>query len=174
MTVSHSLRKRFIKDFNLPIQLIQDPYFDYFIDLYDPIYKTKSKYVMFKEAVGTLGGEEAFFAENTRIKEAMITQISESSAFDKLVNFTNKDQTVPKTRKENLYSMANVGKFFVAIDMVKANFQSLKRLDKDLVLGAESYDSLVEQFTSLEYFKKAKWDSSDILAHVKISIYLLF
>ena len=30
-----SLRKRFVKDFNLPINLVDSPYFEYYMDRYD-------------------------------------------------------------------------------------------------------------------------------------------
>ena len=36
--LSHALRRRFVKDCDLPIQLLQDPYFEYFLNLIAPYF----------------------------------------------------------------------------------------------------------------------------------------
>ena len=38
------LRGRFVKDYNLPIQVLVSPYFEYFLDLYQEDYGSKSKW----------------------------------------------------------------------------------------------------------------------------------
>ena len=50
----NTLRKRFIKDYNLPIQLVQNPYFSYYINLIDKDYNTIEKYKDFNLTQNTL------------------------------------------------------------------------------------------------------------------------
>ena len=38
------LRDRFVKDYNLPIQVLVSPYFEYFVELYEEDYQSKSKW----------------------------------------------------------------------------------------------------------------------------------
>jgi hypothetical protein len=40
-TITNSIKQRFIKDYNLPINIFEDDVFNYFIDLYDKTHKTK-------------------------------------------------------------------------------------------------------------------------------------
>ena len=41
--VSESTRKKFAKDFSLPIPVFKSPYFEYYVELYDTILQTKRK-----------------------------------------------------------------------------------------------------------------------------------
>jgi len=43
----NTLRKRFIKDYNLPIQVVQNPYFSYYINLINQDCNTVEKYKNF-------------------------------------------------------------------------------------------------------------------------------
>ena len=41
----------------------------------------------------------------------------------------------PKVSKNNVYNGENIGKNFLSVDLSKANFQALKYVNPDIVLG---------------------------------------
>jgi hypothetical protein len=48
---SNKVLKRFVKDYKLPIQVIQQPYFEYFLDLYNADYNAKEKYKLLEQVL---------------------------------------------------------------------------------------------------------------------------
>ncbi len=54
--VSDGLKKRFVKDFSLPIPVVKSPYFDYYIEMYDGLFKTKEKYLMMLAEIKVING----------------------------------------------------------------------------------------------------------------------
>lgn len=180
MEMSHTLRKRFAKDHKLPIALLRDPYFNYFIKLYDPLFESLSLYEEFKKLVKNLGGEEAFFVESERIIEGVIEAVNSTSAY---ADFNSEDisrfDCKSEVREENLYHQGNAGKYFVSIDLKHANFNSLRYINPDIVLGCESYRDLLSKFTDESYFFKSKHIRQIIFGHLnpkrqrKISKYLI-
>lgn len=40
---TQNLRKRFVKDFSLPINIFSDPYFEYFLDLYQDAFQSRDR-----------------------------------------------------------------------------------------------------------------------------------
>jgi len=69
IVINHKAHKRFVKDFSLPIQILQNPYFEYFKNLYDKTYQSNEKYKLFQNTVNTLGSIDQFFL---RLKELWI------------------------------------------------------------------------------------------------------
>ena len=43
MELTNSLKKRFASDLKLPINIFSEPYFEYFMELYDSDFNTKEK-----------------------------------------------------------------------------------------------------------------------------------
>ena len=43
--------KIFIKDCSLPVQVLQEPYFSYFINLYDKDFQSKAKFQLLKDTI---------------------------------------------------------------------------------------------------------------------------
>lgn len=156
---SNTILKRFIKDYSLPIQVIQEPYFEYFIDLYNPLLDTRKKLDLLKEAVGQFANEEAFLQEYYDIRDKIITTIETTDIYKQYnsmdmskYNVSNKDY--PST---DVFKCPNIGKVFVSIDLKKANFQALKYIDNGLVLNCNTYEELIGKFTDLEYMKSSKY-----------------
>jgi len=46
--INHKAHKRFVKDFSLPIQILQNPYFEYYKNLYDKVYDLMKSISYFK------------------------------------------------------------------------------------------------------------------------------
>ena len=79
----------------------------------------------------------------------------------------------------SIYKENNIGKTFLSIDLVKANYQSLKFIDKSLVLNSVNYDDLISKFTDYMYIKQSKYIRQVIFGHLnpkrlqKIQRYLI-
>ena len=134
--------QRFVKDCNIPINVLEEPYFSYFVKLYDKDYGSLEKFQMLEETVRKAGSEEAFLEEYAKAKDTAITQteaLPEYTAFlqEDMNRYAVKTPSIPNLSGTDVYSMPNDGRRFISIDMRKANFQVLKRYSRALVFGAE-------------------------------------
>lgn len=156
---SHSVLKRFVKDYSLPIQLIREPYFDYYINLYDNQYNTKEKYQLLCDTVATCGSEDNFMNEYHRIKDDILNTIKSTEAYSEFINGDMNKYAVLQNNysRNNIFNESNVGKYFISIDLKKANFQAMKSHNPKLVLGANTYDEFMNKFTDLNYMIESKY-----------------
>lgn len=158
MTLSHSIRNRFVKDYGLPIQIVQDPFFEYYIDELDDHFDTKQKFQMLLDVFETLGGEEQFFAESNRVKDSIIKAVQATKTYAELQKNTLDNYNVGKgVKQQDIYTMNNVGKTFISIDLKQANFNVFKMFAPELVLNFDTYEDLVGSITEFDYFKKSKY-----------------
>jgi hypothetical protein len=157
MEITHKLRKRFVKDYKLPITVLQDPYFEYYIQLYQGLFGSKDKYEVFCALVEKLGGEGPFFAAANKVINSAVESIKEGGKWDKFRTFDMNDYAVDASvTKGSVYRADFDGFQFVSIDLVKANFQALNHFDPELVLGVETYAEFLAYFTSEPYFVESK------------------
>lgn len=157
---SHSVLKRFVKDYSLPIQLLQEPYFDYFIDLYNKQFDTKNKYKLLCDTINICGNEQNFMEQYHKIKDNILeTTMKNNSIFIEFNNAKLEEYNIPHNSygKDNVFNEGNVDKYFLSIDLKKANFQAMKYYNKNLVLGFNTYDEFMYNFTDLEYMIKSKY-----------------
>ena len=94
------------------------------------------------------------------VRDKIITTVVESEAFQKFNTmdmnaFAIKDR--PNITSNNIYNNDNIGEFFISIDLKKANFQTLRNIDKEIVLGADTYEDFIGKFTDLDYIKESKY-----------------
>ena len=156
---SYKLLKRFVKDYKLPIQVVQEPYFSYFMNLYDSQYKTKEKFKLLEESRNKFNSDDEFLEEYYKIRDKVITTIKALPEY-KIYNemdmkhFDILNYNFPK---HDIFNMSNVGKYFISIDLKKANFQALKWLNPELVLNCDSYKEFLSKFTDLEYMHNSKY-----------------
>lgn len=151
MIVSDNIKHRFIKDFNLPI-VVYD-YFDYFMALYDNIFKTFEKYSMLFAVLRDHPGEDFFKLFNT-LKDDIIKHVSSKESYKELqaANLGH-SKVLPKG---NIFNEYNDGKTFVSLDLKKANFQALKYFNPELVDNCVDYETFIRQFTNYDYFIQSK------------------
>lgn len=161
MTISESLARKFIKDTSLPIPVFSNPYFDYFIDLYEEYSNSKTKYNEFLNLVNKLG-EESFFETSREITDSIIYNIKNNPSYinfnetnlDKSdIDFINKMSSFAQ-RKE-FFKRDLVNKDYISIDLKKANFQTLNKFDSE-IFNSESYEIYISKFTNENYFKNSK------------------
>jgi len=184
MLYDKELAKRFISDYNFPIPLINEMYFFYHLVLYEKDYGTLTKY---RELVSLIeskyNGEcKKFLDEYYNIRENIIQTVSNCEAFQRfnkmnMLYYSIKNK--PNITKKNIFNQSNVGKFFISVDMKKANFQALKSVDKEIVLGADTYEDFIGKFTDLDYIKESKYTRQVIFGklnpsrHITVEMYLI-
>lgn len=149
--------KRFTKDYNLPIKIYSEPYFSYLIELYDDYLNTKSKLNLLEKAVLNFENESQFLANYFKVVDAIIDNIKSKPAFEEFNNCKlDQYQVTSKYPKSDIYKQINTGKYFVSIDLVKANFQALKYFNAELVNDKSNYKEFLANYTDIEYFAESK------------------
>lgn len=159
---NRELQKRFVSDYKLPIPLINEEYFQYYLKLYESDYGALTKYNDLLENIRVNYGNDParFLEEYYDIRENIIQSVLSSPAF---LKFNNMDMNVyaikdrPNVTSKNIYNQNNAGKFFISVDIKKANFQTLKNIDKEIVLGADTYEDFIGKFTDSDYIKASKY-----------------
>jgi len=156
--INHKAHKRFVKDFSLPIQILQNPYFEYYKNLYDNVYNSNEKYKLFQNTVNTLGSIEQFFSKTKRVLDSIIDEISILEVYKKFNTDILEDYNVKlNIPKQDIYNQSNDGRYFLSIDLKKANYNALKFYDKGLVLDTNNYNEFISKYTDLEYIKQSKY-----------------
>lgn len=156
MKISKQMREYFVSDTSLPIQVLDDPYFEYYLNLIDPYYGSLNKYNQLCEAIEFVGGEETFMQFSRAFRNDMTRYIETTIGYQ---NFIEKNMSAYNTLsldKGNLYQIGNNGINFASIDLCEANFQSLKFVDPSIVDNCSDYESFAKKFTDIEYLIKCK------------------
>jgi len=157
MVVSNTLKRRFVKDTGIPICIFEDKYWDYFLNLYDKYYDSKRKWSYFLNVYSYCdSNEEKFFEmENNIIQNAVekIKNTPEYEDFNKS-NFEIIESNLPPDK--NLYISDNNEKRFISIDLIKANYNVLRRYNSKLVLDTLTYEDFIKKFTIYVYFIQSK------------------
>lgn len=156
---SHAVLKRFVKDYSLPIQIVQEPYFMYFLNLYDKQYDIINKFNLLQEAIKQSGSEDNFLNEYYKIRDNIITSIEKLDKYKEYNTIKMDNYNVPNNSypSHDIFNMSNVNKYFLSIDLKKANFQVLKLFYSELVFNSNTYQELIGKFTNLEYMKESKY-----------------
>lgn len=154
------LRKRFVSDLNLPIQIIQSPYFEERLELLERDYSAKTQYDNLLKLIKDEFENNIvkFLEEYHSVREKIINTVTNSEAYKKF----NSDDSVIKNFKpicdtRNLYTREQDGGLFISYDMKKANFQALKYVNPQIVLNANTYEEFIGNFTDLDYIKNSKY-----------------
>jgi hypothetical protein len=156
---SHIVLKRFVKDYSLPIQIVQEPYFSYFINLYDKTHQTKRKLKLLNDSVNQFKTEEDFLHHYYEVRDKIITSVESIPEYNSYNSCDMSAFNVPNNgySSSNIFNESNVGKYFVSIDLVHANFQCLQKFFPNLVFNCDDYEELIGKFTNLEYMRDSKY-----------------
>lgn len=146
--------KSFAKMFALPIPVPKVEYIEYYVDLLDPFYETKKKWGIF---LREFDKHDDFVSRLPHvIREKMMKDIESKTDYHDFLTFdlsTLKNQAV---QKKDLYIHEHAGKYFLSVDLVKANFQSFNYKGFDIFNGAETFEDYVRQFTDSEIVIESK------------------
>lgn len=159
--ITDRLAHRFIKDFNLPIPLESKDLLEYYIDLYDSVFDSKYKLEIFKDMIKDFESEEDFYNYRNGIVHQVLEFIENQKSYKEFNQrdlkleypITGKNSSI---RNSTIYSINNIGKYFLSIDLKSANFVVLKSIDKNLVKGKDTWEEFMSEFTDYEYLKKSK------------------
>lgn len=154
--IDETTRRQFVRDYKLPIQIVKDGYFEYYLELFQEHFKSQSRYDLMLETVNFFGSLEAFNNEAKRIRHEAIDFVRANEVYaqlekDKLTSYDCKFEY-----KINLYNQLNIGKTFVSIDLVKGNVQALNFYNKEILGNSDTYEDFMKKFTEHEYFIKSK------------------
>lgn len=154
MELTNSLKKRFASDLKLPINIYSEPYFEYFMELYDKDFQTKEKLKSFQNLLDKFSNPEQFFQNSEKISSSIKDLIANTETYKKLNNFDmNKDFPLEEqVKQQNIYISPNIGKKLISVDLEKANFNVLKMIGLGQELGVESYNDLLAKFTDDDYY----------------------
>jgi hypothetical protein len=153
-----SFRRRFVKDFNLPINVVDSPYFEYYMDTYD--WFPKDEYFALCDEIREKyeGNHNLWLEDYSRIRDEIITEIENSEEYKKFNSMDMNEWALSDECKNlpdvNIYNQSSVGKTFLSIDLKKANFQALRKVG---VIDANTYEDFIGKWTDSEYFKKSKY-----------------
>lgn len=155
--LSNSVKQRFVKDFKLPINLVQDPYFDYFMDMYSEEYKTYQKLELLNNLLAKCETQEDFFQKGTVLSEKIKDFIKNTKAY---AEFNSCDLTkFPQNKnlsQQNIYIVPNIDKDLISIDLEKANFNCFRLFGLQEETGVKTYNQLINLFSNDEYFAESK------------------
>jgi hypothetical protein len=174
-------RQIFIKNNGLPIPVWREPYFSYFIDLYKDIYDTQALYEQFKQTLGIL---------NTRNRQVipysyeLMKQVCDKIKNCPIYKKFQDDQTLtcgelPDKTTIYVKQDGDYPKYYVSLDIIKANFNTLRFYDAQIVSNCETWEDFIGTFTDLKYFATAKYFRQACLGQLKtgkfasIQLYLL-
>lgn len=154
------LRARFVSDLNLPIQVLQNPYFEDRLALCEKDYGAATAYDdlwnVINERFG--GNIDKFLEYYHQVRDDIITKVTNSEAYKEFIsdnkfvkNFT------PICGNRNLYTNEQDGCMFISYDMKKANFQTLKYANPAIVYDTDTYEKFIGKFTDLDYIKNSKY-----------------
>lgn len=152
-----TLSQRFIKEYSIPIPVSISPYFDYYLDLYEEQYKSRTKYEELVKTIKDLGDEQKFFTKGKEFTTSFIEKISNLPQYKEFnENDMKKFIYKNKIKGQELYTKSNVGQYFISIDMSNANFNAMRYFDLELVLNCKSYQELARNFTDIDYLIHSK------------------
>lgn len=152
------VKRRFISDMQLSFPVLEDPYFDYYVDLYNEHHKSKEKLDLLIKEIEKFESQADFLKAYYKVRDNILIALKNEAYNDFISMDMNKFGVENKIfPKGDVFKKINIGKVFVSIDLVKANFQALKFINKDLVLGANTYNELVSKFTNMDYVKESKY-----------------
>ena len=157
------LRKRFVSDLNLPIQVLQSPYFEDRIAQLEDMFQAKTKY---NNLLGVIkerfnDNPDLFLKEYYNVRENIIQTLLKNEAYiefnqsnELLSKFAIKNRQFPK---KNPYTEDMVGKIMLSIDLSKANFQALNYVNREILLNSDTYADFIHKFTDLDYIVESKY-----------------
>lgn len=155
---SINFRKRFVNDMNLPIAIFEEPYFSYFLKLYESYFQSLTKWNNICDLIKSsfADNDDLFLKEYYRVRDKIITDILESDSYKE---FNNMDMSMYQIKNYgfpsgNVYNEINNNQKFISIDLKKANFQALRLVN---VIKDETYDDFVSRYTNIQYIKESKY-----------------
>ena len=178
------LKKRFVSDYNLPIQVLHEPYFTYYLQLYEDTHKTLSKWTSLLEMIkkdfnNNVQNWLNYYGE---VRDRIITDIEKMPEYIDFSRVYDMNRyNIPNICGDyNIYNIDCKGHILLSIDLKKANFQALKYHDSKLVFDCNTYSEFIGLYSPYEYIKESKYTRQVIFGKLnasrqtKIEKYIMF
>ena len=158
--INFELVKRFVNDEKLPIQVIKDEaYFNYMLDLLEDSFGSRTKWNQWQEIIESQyeGDPGKYLADFYKFRD---TIISDMKANEKYQEFNNCDMNkfritdMPQIGATDIYKTINRGKFYLSIDLKKANYQALRYVG---VIEEPTYEQWLSKWTKLPHLLNSKY-----------------
>lgn len=170
---------RFVKDYNLPINIFNDEMFSYYRKLYKDFWPFEAECLMDKELAAFNGNVDAWLESYSQLRDTIINTLENSEEY---IAFNNRDMSefdIPNIciGEHSLYNEETDGGLFLSIDLKKANFQALKYVG---VLKDNTYEDFIHRFGGSDYFANSKYLRQVIFGklnpkrQVKVEKYLVY
>jgi hypothetical protein len=156
-TVNDSDLLEFIRENKFPIQVIQLPYLDYFLDLYEKDFQTRTKYNDFVELLKELSRRHTNFKSYRKdLMDTGSEKIRNGPAYQDFLQIKLPDVTL-NVKSANLYT-CNAGEteYFISLDIRKANYTSYRCFYPEIVYNTKTWEEFMSQMTDLDYFINSK------------------
>ena len=158
MDFSKKVLNRFCKDFKLPITIFTEPIFSYQKELYSDYYDLPKKFTLLENEISKCGSQEKFLDNIFKIRDDIITQTKALPEYQEYLDMDmNKFAVQSSVPNKDIFKESNVGKIFLSIDLVKANYQAMRYVNPKLVFDTNRYWDYISKFTDSEYFKESKY-----------------
>lgn len=165
----NSLRKKFIRGYNLPIHIFRDPYFGYLLELYEKDFGSLTKYNNFIDSLNQFSSPEYFFNDYDRVFNDMLEYINNYSVdvYDNLryFDFESNVKGLPELtmKKNNVYSEDHHNQCFISVDIKQACYASLRYLN---IVPDKTYEEFISRFTDIQFFKDSKQLRQMLFGHL--------
>jgi hypothetical protein len=153
---SHVLKKRFVKDNNLPITVYDEPYFSERIHTIDCLFNSIAKWELFCKELADFANEEHYLAYYNNVKDEAINHIQSHPRYKSFcdTSLPNSDKTYPH---RNLYITENWYKSFISIDMKKANFSAMRLYAGEIFNDAKTWEEFLSEFSTKKHILNSKY-----------------
>lgn len=138
MCMKKELRNRFISDLKLPIPVVESPYFEFYLDLYEEEWGSRTDFTRLTKACEK---NPRFLEDYYSVRDKMIQHIKSHPGFESLN--TGIIPGAPKfqeARTGSIYNMGFSGGKYLSLDLRKANFQALRYWDPTMFPESPTVD----------------------------------
>lgn len=160
------LRGRFINDFQLPMTVVENPYFEERIKMLEDDFGAQTKYLNLLETIKKNfdGNMQKFLEHRHSVKDQILTHILNSEGYKTmLADKSPIEDYKPFVGSKELYAQEQDGCCFISYDMVKANFQALRYIDPSIVRDCATWEEFVGHFSQEPYLATAKQVRQEVL-----------
>ena len=168
------LAARFVSDYKLPVSVINSKsIFRNQLVMLEPEYGAMTKWDELWQLIDEKyeGSQKAFLDDYYQIRDKIIMSTLDNPAYKEFNEMDMSKYAFKRPEgvsKNNVYNGANLRKRFFSIDMSKANFQALRFVNPDIVLGAKTYVEFINKFTPLEYVSTSKYSRQVIFGKLNV------
>lgn len=156
---SKVLKKRFIKDSDIPISLFKEPYFINRINLLNGLYDSKRKWEQFIQEVSLFETEQQYLEHYNKVKDTAINHIKSKPEYESFNNYDFNNYKVNNygIGDHGVFKPINNNKQLLSFDLKKANFQAFKVYSPKLMDECNSYEEFISKFTNLDHIINSKY-----------------